>query len=207
MIPENYWLYLQILFFLFITPGSPRVVMCSYTMTYGLKKSVWTAFGDISANSIQLFFVVFGLGLLIKDNSFILTALKWAGVTYLLYLAYDLYYSKSQEINKTDIFEKNILSFFKDGFFVAGLSPKAWVFFGVIFIQFLDYNLSLIYFNIQLSILWFSYIFLDFISLVIYGILANKIATWLNSNPKTINIVSAIALVFIALFVALFQKI
>ena len=108
MIPENYWLYLQILFFLFITPGSPRVVMCSYTMTYGLKKSVWTAFGDISANSIQLFFVVFGLGLLIKDNSFILTALKWAGVTYLLYLAYDLYYSKSQEINKTDIFEKNI---------------------------------------------------------------------------------------------------
>ena len=207
MIPENYWLYLQILFFLFITPGSPRVVMCSYTMTYGLKKSVWTAFGDISANSIQLFFVVFGLGLLIKDNSFILTALKWAGVTYLLYLAYDLYYSKSQEINKTDIFEKNILSFFKDGFFVAGLSPKAWVFFGVIFIQFLDYNLSLIYFSIQLAILWFSYIFLDFISLVIYGILANKIATWLNSNPKTINIVSAIALVFIALFVALFQKI
>tara|TARA_B100001245_G_scaffold225099_1_gene199463 strand:- start:97 stop:720 length:624 start_codon:yes stop_codon:yes gene_type:complete len=207
MIPENYWLYLQILFFLFITPGSPRVVMCSYTMTYGLKKSVWTAFGDISANSIQLFFVVFGLGLLIKDNSFILTALKWAGVTYLLYLAYDLYYSKSQEINKTDIFEKNILSFFKDGFFVAGLSPKAWVFFGVIFIQFLDYNLSLIYFSIQLAILWFSYIFLDFISLVIYGISANKIATWLNSNPKTINIVSAIALVFIALFVALFQKI
>ena len=39
MIPDNYWLYLQILFFLFITPGSPRIVMCSYTMTYGLKKS------------------------------------------------------------------------------------------------------------------------------------------------------------------------
>ena len=56
MIPENYWLYLQILFFLFITPGSPRVVMCSYTMSYGLKKSVWTALGDISANSLQLFY-------------------------------------------------------------------------------------------------------------------------------------------------------
>ena len=100
MIPENYWLYLQILFFLFITPGSPRVVMCSYTMTYGLKKSVWTAFGDISANSIQLFFVVFGLGLLIKDNSFILTALKWAGVTYLLYLAYDLYATHISEFEE-----------------------------------------------------------------------------------------------------------
>ena len=80
MIPNNYWLYLQILFFLFITPGSPRIVMCSYTMTYGLKKTVWTALGDISANSLQLFFVVVGLGLLVKENPIILTSLKWIGV-------------------------------------------------------------------------------------------------------------------------------
>ena len=94
MIPNHYWLYLQILFFLFITPGSPRIVMCSLTMTYGLKKSVWTALGDISANSLQLFFVVLGLGLLIKDNIFILISLKWTGIAYLLYLAYDIYKSK-----------------------------------------------------------------------------------------------------------------
>ena len=207
MLPDNYWLYLQIIFFLFITPGSPRVVMCSYTMSYGLNKSVWTALGDIFANSLQLLFVVMGFGLLVKDNPIILAMLKWIGVAYLLYLAYDLYKSKAKEISTSDAHEKNILSFFKDGFLVAGLSPNAWIFFSVIFIQFLDYNLSLIYFSIQLAILWFSYIFLDFISLVIYGISANKIAIWLNSNPKTINIVSAIALVFIALFVALFQKI
>ncbi len=73
MIPDNYWLYLQILFFLFITPGSPRIVMCSYTMTYGLKKTVWTALGDISANSLQLFFVVVGLGLLVKENPILLS--------------------------------------------------------------------------------------------------------------------------------------
>ena len=207
MIPENYWLYLQILFFLFITPGSPRAVMCSYTMSYGLKKSVWTALGDISANSLQLVFVVIGFGLIVKDNPMILTTLKWIGVAYLLYLAYDLYKSRAKEINASDTHTKNILSFFKDGFLVAGLSPKAWIFFGVIFIQFLDYNLDLFNFSLQLFILWFSYIFLDFISLIMYGITADRISIWLNNNPKTINIISAIALVFIALFVALFQKI
>ena len=207
MIPENYWLYLQILFFLFITPGSPRVVMCSYTMSYGLKKSIWTALGDISANSLQLIFVVIGFGFLIKDNLIILATLKWIGVVYLLYLAYDLYKSKAKEINILGTPKKNILSFFKDGFLVAGLSPKAWIFFGVIFIQFLDYNLDLFNFSLQLFILWFSYIFLDFISLIMYGITADRISIWLNNNPKTINIISAIALVFIALFVALFQKI
>ena len=190
MIPNNYWLYLQILYFLFITPGSPRIVMCSYTMTYGLKKTVWTALGDISANSVQLFFVVVGLGLLVKENPIILTSLKWIGVAYLLYLAFDLFKSKVKEINTLDVHEKNILSFFKDGFLVAGLSPKAWIFFGVIFIQFLDYNLSFIYFFIQLLILWLSYIILDFITLIMYGITADRISRWLKSNPKTINVIS-----------------
>ena len=205
MIPNNYWLYLQILFFLFITPGSPRIVMCSYTMTYGLKKSAWTAIGDISANSLQLLLVVLGFGLIVKENPFLLLTLKWMGVGYLLYLAYDLYKSKVEIISNTKVIKKNILSFFKDGFLVAGLSPKAWIFFGVIFIQFLDYNLSSTYFIIQLLILWLSYIILDFITLILYGVIAEKISIWLKSNPKTINLISAIALIIIALFIVLFQ--
>ena len=176
-------------------------------MSYGLNKSVWTALGDIFANSLQLLFVVMGFGLLVKDNPIILTMLKWIGVAYLLYLAYDLYKSRAKEINASDGRMKNILSFFKDGFLVAGFSPKAWIFFSVIFIQFLDYSLDSFKFSLQLFILWFSYIFLDFISLIMYGITADRISIWLKNNPKTINIISAIALVFIALFVALFQKI
>jgi hypothetical protein len=39
-----------------------------------------------------------------------------------------------------------------------------------------------------------------------YGITADRVSVWLKSNPKTINMISAIALVIIALFVALFQK-
>ena len=87
--------------------------MCSYTISYGLKKSVWTALGDISANSLQLIFVVIGFGFLIKDNLIILATLKWIGVAYLLYLAYDLYKSKAKEINTSGRHEKNILFFLK----------------------------------------------------------------------------------------------
>ena len=181
--------------------------MCSYTLSYGLNKSVWTALGDISANSLQLVFVVIGLGLIAKDNPMILTTLKWIGVAYLLYLAYDLYKSRAKEINASDGRMKNILSFFKDGFLVAGLSPKAWLFFSVIFIQFLNYNSNATNFAIQLFILWVSYVVLDFITLIIYGITAERISVWLKNNPKTINMISAFALVIIALFVAIFQKI
>ena len=85
---------------------------------------------------------------------------------------------------------------------VAGLSPKAWIFFGVIFIQFIDFSTNYI---VQFLILIVTYVSLDFISLIIYGAAAEKISKWLKTNPKVINIISACALVIIAIVVAFFQ--
>ena len=66
-------------------------------------------------------------------------------IAYLFYLAYDVYKSKvSKDPNSGEnITEKSIFSFFKDGFLVAGTSPKAWAFFPLIFPQFLDFNSNL----------------------------------------------------------------
>ena len=59
MFPLNYILFLQILIFLFITPGTPRIVIISHSMNYGVKKCIWTALGDVSANIIQASLVIF----------------------------------------------------------------------------------------------------------------------------------------------------
>ena len=59
MLPTNYFLFLQIILFLFITPGTPRIVIISYSMNYGVQKCIWTALGDISANFIQATLVIF----------------------------------------------------------------------------------------------------------------------------------------------------
>ena len=53
MFPVDFLIFLQIILFLFITPGPPRVVIVSHTINYGLKNSVWTALGDVSANICQ----------------------------------------------------------------------------------------------------------------------------------------------------------
>ena len=39
--------------FLFITPGTPRIVIISYSINYGVRKCIWTALGDVSANIVQ----------------------------------------------------------------------------------------------------------------------------------------------------------
>ena len=131
MYPLNYFLFLQIILFLFITPGTPRIVIISYSMNYGVQKCVWTALGDVTANIIQATLVIFVIGSFFSENSNLLNAFKWIGVTYILYLAYDLYKSKPKDISSDNIISKSIFSFFRDGFLVAGTSPKAWMFFSI----------------------------------------------------------------------------
>ena len=85
-------------------------------MNYGIKKCIWTALGDISANFIQGTLVIFVIGSFFSDNPNFLNIFKWIGIIYLLYLAYDIYQSIPKEINSNDHSEKSIFSFFKDGF-------------------------------------------------------------------------------------------
>ena len=107
MFPVNYFLYLQIIIFLFITPGTPRIVIVSQAVNYGVKKCIWTALGDISANTMQMILVVFVIGSFLSNSPEILNILKWLGVIYLLYLAYDIYKSKVSSINsKKKILQK-----------------------------------------------------------------------------------------------------
>ena len=202
MFPIDYLIFLQIILFLFITPGPPRVVIVSHTLNYGLKRSVWTAFGDISANFCQGVLVVFVIGTFLKNNPDVLNYLKWLGILYIVYLAYDTYSVKIKLIDIKSIKSKSLFSFYKDGFLVAGLSPKALIFFGTIFTSFIDFNLN---YYAQFIILMATYIILDFITLMIYGVAAEKVAVWLRGKPKTLNTISACVLLIIALYVAVTQ--
>ena len=203
MLPLNYFLFLQIIIFLFITPGTPRIVIISYSMNYGVQKCIWTALGDITANLIQATLVIFVLGSFFSDNPNFLSILKWIGVIYLLYLAYDVYKTAPKNINSDVISSKSFFSFFKDGFLVAGTSPKAWLFFPLIFPQFIDFNSNYV---VQFFILITTYVVLDFLSLIGYALLAQKLITWIKTNPKTINTISASVLVIIALIIIISQQ-
>ena len=203
MLPLDFILFLQIIIFMFITPGTPRIVIVSYSMNYGVQKCVWTAIGDVTANILQATLVIFVIGSFLSDNPKILITLKWLGIAYLTYLAYDIYKSRPRDINTKDISDKSFFSFYKDGFLVAGTSPKAWMFFPFIFPQFIDFNSNYI---AQFIILITTYVVLDFLSLVGYAILANKLIVWIKANPKIINTISACVIILIAIIIAFTQQ-
>jgi homoserine/homoserine lactone efflux protein len=82
------------------------------------------------------------------------------------------------------------------------LSPKAIIFFGTIFISFIDFNSNYL---IQFIILITTYVVLDFITLMIYGFAAEKISVWLKTKPKILNTISACVLLIIAIYIAATQ--
>ena len=203
MLPLNYFLFLQIIIFLFITPGTPRIVIISYSMNYGVQKCIWTALGDITANIIQATLVIFVIGSFFSENSNFLNVFKWIGVAYILYLAFDIYNSRPRDIDSTKDFSKSFFSFFKDGFLVAGTSPKAWMFFPLIFPQFIDFNGN---YYVQFLILITTYVVLDFLSLIGYALLAQKLISWINTKPRVINTISASVLIIIAMIIVVTQQ-
>ena len=203
MFPTDYIIFLQIILFLFISPGPPRVVIVSHTLNYGLNRSVWTAFGDISANTLQAVLVVFLIGSFLSDNPQVLYYLKWAGILYIVYLAYDTFSSKIKNFNSKDQNLKSSLSFYKDGLLVAGLSPKALLFFGTIFPTFINFSSNIIS---QFLILLITYVVLDFLTLMIYGLAAEKISVWLRRKPKLLNTISACVLLILAVYIAATQN-
>ena len=202
MFPVDFFIFLQIILFLFITPGLPRVIIVSHTLNYGLKRSVWTAFGDISANICQGILVVFIIGSLLKDNPQALNLMKWAGILYIVYLAYDTYTAKLISLKSKSKNLKSSFSFYRDGFLVAGLSPKAVIFFGTIFSSFIDFSGNYL---VQFIILMSTYVILDFATLMIYGFAAQKVSFWLKANPKKLNTISACVLIIIAMYIAVTQ--
>ena len=203
MFPVNYILFLQIIIFLFITPGTPRIVIISYSMNYGIQKCIWTALGDVSANIIQATLVIFVLGSFFVDNPNFLNIFKWIGIAYLFYLAYDVYKTQPKDLTTKNIVTKSFFSFFRDGFLVAGTSPKAWAFFPLVFPQFIDFSSNYV---IQFLILIITYVVLDFLSLIAYAVAANKLVVWLKANPKVINTISACVLIIIAFVIAAIQS-
>ena len=202
MLPLDYFLFLQIILFLFITPGTPRIVIISLSISFGVRNCVWVALGDVTANILQASLIIFLLHSFFIDNPNLLNFIKWIGVAYLFYLATDVYFSNVKNLKNVNS-EKSRLSLFKDGFLVAGTSPKAWAFFPLIFPQFINFETNYV---VQFLILIITYVVLDFLSLICYAILANKLIDWLKANPKTINTISACVLFSIGVFIALTQQ-
>ncbi|CAM3130783.1 LysE family translocator [Vibrio neptunius] len=176
------WLtYVATVLVLMSTPGPSQLLMLSNSIGNGFRRSVYTAVGDLTANLIQMLVAALGLATVIASSEHFFSIVKWAGVTYLLYLGIKLIFFNSGNSVDQRVKQHSKSSLYWQGFITSAANPKAVIFFAALFPQFISQDSSLL---MQFVILSSTYLIIDGMFLCCYGKFAESIACRLSDNMK-----------------------
>jgi len=176
---DTWLLYVATVLALMITPGPSQLLMLSNSATHGVRRALFTAWGDLSANALQMLAAGLGLAAIIAASATALGVIKWAGVAYLIWLgARMILRAKSDDPEMAGKGPSvSLTALWMQGFLTSAANPKAVVFFAALFPQFISPDAA---FWPQLLILSATYIAMDGCFLAAYG----GGASWIASRFK-----------------------
>lgn len=171
---ETYLVYLLAVGVFFATPpDTSQLLIISNSIRYGLRKSLLTIAGDLTANCIQMTAAAFGLAAIIAASASAFLWIKWLGVAYLVWIGVQLMRTKETTSYVSAASSGMSFRLFRQGFVTSMANPFAVVFFGALFPQFIDPALPVMP---QLLILGVTYIVVDGVILVLWGWLGMRAA-------------------------------
>ena len=121
-----------------LAPGPDVMYLLAKSLSDGAKSGIALAGGLSSGVVFHTGLVIFGVAALIQSSPAALSALKYGGAAYLLYLAWGAFRDKSElRIGSTDA-AKNLLSLYRRGVLMNVLNPKVLLFFLAFLPQFVS---------------------------------------------------------------------
>jgi homoserine/homoserine lactone efflux protein len=198
---EVWFVYVGTVLVLMSTPGPSQLLILSNSISNGIKRSLYTAAGDLSANFLQMIIASVGLVSIISNSQEFFIGIKWGGVLYLIYLGLKLIFTKNQVKIENEKQARTSHSLYWQGFITSAANPKAVIFFAALFPQFLNPEGDLLF---QFGILSSTYLILDAIFLCFYGKFAEWVSNNLMSYARThLNKISGGFLIFAAILLGL----
>ncbi len=182
---EAYLLYLATVAVFFATPPGPsQLLMISNSLRHGVRASLATAAGDLSANSLQMTAAAFGLAAAVAASQEALSVIKWAGVAYLVWVGVRTLRARPADPSAAANRPAGRGRLFRQGFLTSAANPKAVVFFAALFPQFIDPTRPI---WPQLLILGTTYLVVDGVLLVVWGSLSVRLLGGLRRSGRLIN--------------------
>ena len=108
-----------------LTPGPNMAYLATLTLDRGRRAGLLATAGVAAGLSVHAVVAAFGLGVLISQFPAVYQALRWTGVAYLLYLAWETWQSNASE--RPELAAS--ASLFWRGFFSNVFNPKSILFF------------------------------------------------------------------------------
>lgn len=165
-----------------LIPGPSVLLVAAHGATHGIRPTLATIGGDLSANALQMFTATMGLGFVLRISPATFRLMKWAGVVYLLFLGIRLWHRKAQSPGQAGTtHESSLRCLFTQGFMVSAMNPKALIFFFALFPQFLDPARAM---GKQFLVLAVTVATLDGLALLAYTLGAARLNVWLRGHGE-----------------------
>lgn len=199
---EAWLLYVGTLLLFMSTPGPSHLLMISVSMSNGFQRSLATAAGDLSANTLQILLAGFGLAAIVMASRYGFAMVKWLGVAYLVWIGLRTILASFRDRGKIKAMQSaSPGSLWLRGFVTSAANPKAVVFFASLFPQFIDPQRPLF---AQILILGSTYLVIDGLFLAAYGKGASWIAEKVSAHSRHwVDRASGIGLIITAIILGL----
>jgi len=184
-----------------ITPGPNMAYLAALSLARGWRAGLAGVAGVALGLSVYGVAASLGVATVIENSKFLYEALRWGGVVYLLWLAWDAWRTAG-DINAASARGEDEASAFRRGLITNLLNPKAGVFYVAILPEFVTPALG----QIALQTLTLSAIYVAIATLIhaLIVLSASRMRTLLN-DPSSVTIVRrilAVTLVGVAVWLA-----
>lgn len=198
---ETYLIYVAAVAVFFATPpDTSQLLIISNSVRHGLKNSLFTIAGDLTANSLQMTGAAFGLAAVIATSASAFIWIKWIGVAYLIWIGLQLILAKDRGDTVCATASNQSFRLFRQGFVTSMANPFAVVFFGALFPQFIDPAMPVLP---QLFILGVTYLLVDGAILLLWGWLGVRAATALRQfSFRLVNKICGVLMIAAATLLA-----
>ncbi|WP_225546818.1 LysE family translocator [Chromobacterium violaceum] len=183
--PLHTWLlFVTTVFFVSATPGPNMLLAMTHGIHYGVRRTLMTCFGLMTALGLIMLGSVAGLGALLATSELLFSIVKYAGALYLVYLGVKTWRSLPQpvaELREDDSGRHGPWALFRRGFLVAMSNPKAFIFFTALFPQFMNAHQPQ---GPQLAILAATFYLIESCWQLTYASSGARLARWLSSARR-----------------------
>ena len=192
------WIQLIVTCFLgAVSPGPSLLLIVKNSISYGKTNGIITGIAHGIGIFIYAILTILGIAFLYTKYPILIKIISFSLVLYLIYISYKIFFTE-EEIDLEKDNKQKYNQNFTDGFMIAFLNPKITIFFGALFSQFVNDELTnLEKFQMAFAASFIDMIWYTFVSLIVGNSLIRKNF----NNTKIFNKISSIILIFISIYI------
>ena len=192
------WIQLIVTCFLgAVSPGPSLLLIVKNSISYGKTNGIITGIAHGLGIFIYALLTILGIAFLYTKYPILIKIISFSLVLYLIYISYKIFFTE-EEIDLEKDNKQKYNQNFTDGFMIAFLNPKITIFFGALFSQFVNDELTnLEKFQMAFVASFIDMIWYTFVSLIVGNSLIRKNF----NNTKVFNKISSIILIFISIYI------